>query len=114
MASGYEFEVQLVEQQGQLFAEELMSFAQTAALVEWREFQILRLDADGRGDVVADEIQPRELLGAEIHTCLGLIHEPFVEAFGHGVGEGREHGLLFQREADEGDEVGKNGRPDSF
>ena len=44
-----------------------------------------------------------------VKTCagLGLVHEPFVEPLGDGVGEGCEHGLLLQREADEGDEVGK-------
>jgi len=36
-----------------------------------------------------------------------LRSEPFVEPIRHGVGEGREHGLLFQRKPDERDEVGK-------
>ena len=84
-----------------------MRFAQAAALVERGEFQILRLDAQAGGDVVADEVEPGELLGREGCARLGLVHEPFVEPLGHGVGEGREHGLLFQREADEGDEVGE-------
>jgi len=35
-----------------------MRFAQAAALVEGRQFQILRLNADGGGDVVANQIQP--------------------------------------------------------
>ena len=82
-----------------------MCFAQTAALAERRVFKILRLDADGRGDVVADEAEPRQLLGRDDGTGLGFVHEPLVEALAHGVGEGGEHGLLFQGEADEGDEV---------
>ena len=57
--------------------------------------------------MVADEVEPRELFGRKRDASLGLVHEPFVEPLVHGVSEGREHGLLFQREADEGDEVGK-------
>ena len=87
-----------------------MCFAQTAALAERRVFKILRLDADGRGDVVADEAEPGELLGREDGSGLGFVHEPFVEALAHGVGEGSEDGLLLQREADEGDEVGEASR----
>jgi len=45
------------------------------------------------------------LFGVELNAGFGFIHEPFVEPFGYGVGEGREHGLLFEREADEGDEI---------
>ena len=49
----------------------------------------------------------RSCSGVKVSAGFGLVHEPFVEPLVHGVGEGREHGLLFQREADEGDEVGK-------
>ena len=57
--------IEFIEQLGQLHAEELMRFAQAASLIEWRELQILRLDADGRGDVVANEVEPGQLLGCE-------------------------------------------------
>ena len=99
--------VEFIEQFGQLLAEELMRFAQAAALVKRREFQILRLNADGCGDVLANQIQPRELFGRKRDAGFGFIHEPFVEPLLHRVSEWREHGLLLQREADEGDEVGK-------
>ncbi len=59
------------------------------------------------GDVVADEVEPAELFGGEDRAGLGFVHEPFIEPFPYGLGEGREHGLLFQREADQGDEVGE-------
>src|SRR5947207_15682143 len=81
-----------------------MRFAQTTALGERRQFQILRLNADGRSDVVANQIEPRELFGAKLDAGFCLVHEPFVEPLGYGVGEGREDGLLFQRKADERDE----------
>ena len=93
-----------------MFAEQLMHFAQAATLVERRQFQILRLNADGSGNMVANQIEPRELFcakGLASSHCCRLVHEPFVEPFGHGVGEGREHGLLFQRKTDEGYKVGK-------
>ena len=42
-----------------------MRLAKSAALIERGEFQILRLDADGGGDVVADEPEPGQLLRRE-------------------------------------------------
>ena len=45
-----------------------------------------------------------ELFGAKLDAGFCLVHEPFVEPLGYGVGEGREDGLLFQRKADERDE----------
>ena len=56
---------------------------------------------------VHSSAEPGELLGREDGSGLGFVHEPFVEALAHGVGEGSEDGLLLQREADEGDEVGE-------
>ena len=91
----------------QLLTEKLVRFAEAAALIERREVQILWINADGRSDMFANQIEPRELFGVERDTCFSLIHEPFVKPFRDGVGERREHGLLFQRETDEGDEGGK-------
>ena len=54
-----------------------------------------------------NQIQPRELLDVEHSSCFGFIHEPFVETLGDGIGERGKEGLLLEREADEGDEVGK-------
>ena len=90
-----------------MLAKQLMRFAKAAALAEGRVFEIFRLDAQAGGDVVADESEPRELFGCEDGSALGLVHKPFVEALAHGIGEGGEHGLLFQREADKRDEVGE-------
>ena len=42
-----------------------MRLAQAAALAEWGEIEIVRLDAQAGGDVVADEVEPGELLGGE-------------------------------------------------
>src|ERR1017187_9481894 len=67
--------VQFLQQSGQRVTEQLMRLAQAAALVERREFQILRLNAQAGGDVVADEVKPGELLGREGRAGLGLVHE---------------------------------------
>ena len=64
--------VEFIEQLGQLFAEKLMRFAQAAALIERGEFQVLGLDADGGGDVIADQMQPGELFGREDRAGLSL------------------------------------------
>ena len=90
-----------------MLAEELMRFAQAAALIERRKIQIIGLDAEAGGDLIAHEVEPGELLRREDGSGFGFVHEPFVEALGDGVGEGGEDGLLLEREADEGDEVGE-------
>jgi hypothetical protein len=99
--------VEFIKHLGQLFTEQLVGFAEAAALVERGEFKILRVNAQAGGDVVADEVESGELFGTEFDAGLGLVHEPFVEARGDGFGERFEHGLLFQRKADERDEVGE-------
>ena len=60
--------VEFIEQLGQLFAEELVRLTQPTALIERCAFQVLRLDADGRGNVVANQIQPGKLLRCEDRT----------------------------------------------
>jgi hypothetical protein len=65
------------------------------------------LDRQAGGDVVTDELEPTELLGREDGAGLGLACEPLVEALGHRAVEGRQHGLLLQGEADQGDKVGE-------
>ena len=84
-----------------------MRFAQPAALAERCVVEIVRLDADGRGDVVADEFEPGALFGRE-HNILGDVSfDPLVEALIDRLGKRLEHLLAFQGEADEGDEVGE-------
>src|SRR4051812_37368030 len=84
-----------------------MRFSQSAALTERRVIEIVRLDAQAGGDVVANEIQPGELVGAKFDARLGLVHEPFVEAGADRFSERFEHWLLFQRKSDKRDEVGE-------
>ena len=107
MVSSGQHQVQFIQQREQFVAEQQMRFAESAALVERGEFKILRVNAQAGGDVVADEIEPGELVGTKRHASFGLVHEPFVEARGDGGSEGFEHGLLLQRKADERDEVGE-------
>ena len=48
--------IQFIEQLREIVAEELMGFTQAAPLAEGRIIEIVRLDAETRGDVVADEL----------------------------------------------------------
>ena len=50
--------VEFVEQFGKLFPEDLVRPAQAAALVEGGVGEIVRLDTEARGDMVADEVRP--------------------------------------------------------
>src|SRR5438105_14994384 len=84
-----------------------MRFAETSTLLKRREFQIVRLDGHTRGDVIANEIEPRELLRRESYSGFRFVHQPFVKTFGHGIGERLEHRLLFQCESDEWHQIGK-------
>ena len=87
-----------------------MRLPQPAPLIEGGEFQVLGFDAQAGRDVVADEVEPGEVFGRELDSGLSLVHAPLVEACGDGFSEGFEHGLLFQRKADEGDEVSETSR----
>lgn len=84
-----------------------MGLAEAAALAEGGVAEIVRLDAEAGGNMVADEAQPGELIGGEGDRRLGFGLQPVVEAFLHGLRKGFEQGLLLEREADEGHEVGK-------
>lgn len=84
-----------------------MGFAQAAALGEGGVVKIVGVDAEGGGDVVADVVEPRQLVGGEGDAGGGFVREPVVEAVLDGFGEGAEFGLLFEGVADEGDEVGE-------
>jgi len=50
--------VQFFDQREEAIAEQLMRFAESAALAKWRVIEIVRLDAHAGGDVVADEVEP--------------------------------------------------------
>jgi len=64
----------------QSIAEELGGAAEASLLREWSKIEIPRLNAQTRGDVFADEVEPAELFGRKRDPGLGLIHEPFVES----------------------------------
>lgn len=63
--SGSENLIQFLQQGREGVAEELVGFAKAAALAEGRVFEILGVDAEAGGDVVADEVEPGELLRRE-------------------------------------------------
>ena len=57
--------VQFVQQRRERFSKQLVGLAEAAALVERREFQIFRVNAQAGGDVVADQVEPGELSGVK-------------------------------------------------
>ena len=63
--------------------------------------------SDG-GDVVADPLEPGELLGGEDAAGVLLLEEPGVVALADEVGIRHELVLLVERDADERDEVGED------
>ncbi len=99
--------VEFIQQLRKLRTEKLMRFTQAASLAERRIVEIVWLDADGRGDVVADEFEPGALFGSE-HNILGDVSfDPLDEALIDRLGKRLKNLLAFEREADEGDEVGE-------
>src|SRR2546425_9580506 len=83
-----QLDIELIQQPGEVLSEKLMSFAEPASFYEGGEIKILLFHTQTRGDVVADKVEPGELVGAEFGASLGFVHEPFVEAFVDGFGEG--------------------------
>lgn len=57
--------VEFVQQFRKLFPKQLMCLAESAALDERRVIEIVRLDAQAGGDVVADQMQPGKLVRVE-------------------------------------------------
>jgi hypothetical protein len=119
--------VKFIKQLRELLAEELMRFAETSALREGRVAEVVGVDAQAGGDVVADEAEPGELFRSEsgsgilplffygkrrdaASTLLAMAAstlQPLIEPGLDRVGKGFEEGLLFQGEAHEGDEISK-------
>ncbi len=70
--------------------------------------EVVGVDPEGVGDVVADGVEPMALFGGEAAATGFLGCEPGGEAGVDAVGEGGEGWVLAGGEADEGDEVGEN------
>ena len=60
--SRHKLQVELFEQAGQVFAEEVVGAAQAAPLVEGGVLEVAQLHADAARDVVSDGLQPGYLL----------------------------------------------------
>ena len=60
--------------------------------------------------MVADELEPGELFVRKRGARLGLVREPFVEPLVDGFREGPEHGLLFEREPHQRNQIGEASR----
>lgn len=90
--SGGKGQVQLLKQFGQPFAKQLRYLAKAPTLAEGGILEVLGLNAQARGDVVTDQLEPGQLVGRENYTSLGLGLPPGIEAFGDGAGSmGRRH-----------------------
>jgi len=88
-----------------------MRFAQAAALAEGRVVEIVCLDADRRGDVVADEFEPGALFRSEDNILRDVSFDPFDEALIDRLGKRLKRLLAFEGEADKGDQIGEGDRP---
>ncbi len=84
-----------------------MRFSQTAALAEGRIVEIIWLDADSGGDVIADEFEPGALFGSEDYILRDIFFDPLDEALIDRLSERLKNLLAFQRESDERDEIGE-------
>ena len=99
--------VEFVEQLRKLRTKKLMGFAQPTSLAERRIVEIVRLDADGRRDVIADEFEPGALFGSEHNIFGDVSFDPLDEALIDRLGKRLKNLLAFEREANERDEVGE-------
>ena len=84
-----------------------MCLAQSAALAEGGVVEIVRLNADGGGDVVADEFEPSALFGCEKDILRNVSFDPLAEALVDCLGKRLKSLLAFEGEADQRDEVGE-------
>lgn len=88
-----------------------MGFSEAAALRERRVAEVVGIYAQAGRNVVADEVEPCELIGSEggaqrrDAAATLLLCEPGIETLLHRVAEGFEERLLFEGEAHERDEV---------
>ena len=57
--------VEFFKQANETGAKKLVCLAAPAVLIEGREIEIIRLDGQAGGDMVADESEPRVLVGSE-------------------------------------------------
>src|SRR6476646_9785642 len=84
-----------------------MSFSQAAALAKGGVIEIVGLDADRGGDMVADEFEPGALLGSEDDIFGDVSFYPFDEPLIDRQRERLKKLLAFQCEADQRDEIGE-------
>ena len=105
--SCHEDSVQFLKQFRQLVTEQLIGFAESAFLAEGRIIEVVGVDAQAGGDVVADQVEPSQLFWSDDCAGFGFVHQPFGESFADGIGKRCEDRLLFERKADKGDKIGK-------
>lgn len=98
--------VQLVDQWSELSAEELVGGRDPALLGEGREVVVLsRIEAHAGCDLVADHLEPPQLVGREAASVGLLLAQPEVEAQLDHLGVGNELVILLQGVADEADQI---------
>src|SRR5262249_33795100 len=84
-----------------------MSLAQSATLTKGGIVEIGGLDANGCGDMIADEFEPRALLETEDNIFGDVSFDPLDESLIDSLGKGLKGLLAFESEPNEGDEVGE-------
>ena len=103
-----------------MLAEKLMHSAEAAFGVEGGVFEVVDIDAEVGGDVVADHFQPVLLFGGEAGCYLPfdglrangglLLRQPGLEVGGDALGVGHEFVFLVHGETHQADEVGEDTR----
>src|SRR6266487_3039950 len=88
---------QLVQQRVELLPKQLVRLAEAAALGERRVREVISCDAEGRGDRVADSLEPRELLRRERPPRVLLLHEPRLVTLAYDLWKRDELVLLLER-----------------
>ena len=83
-----------------MIAEQLMHLAEAAVQRERRVFEVIGLDAQVRGDVVADHLQPTPLFLGEWLAAALLARQPGLEVGVDALGEGDEFVVLVDGKSD--------------
>ena len=90
---------------GKPFAEQFISPAQAAHLIEREIVKIVLLDVEAAGDVVLDGVEPFPLLGGERNPGFGLPGEPLPIAFFHGHPHRHQRRVGIEGVANQGHDV---------
>ena len=76
-------------------------------MVEGAEFEVIGLDAQGRGNMILDQAEPLHLFIGKVYRARVAAQRPLHEVIIHPVGKGREAVRIAHLKADDRDQVGE-------